>query len=59
MLDPKHVNSLVCNLLTFSVPTEGYCRHAYMLFFSVIRRFHDIEEIVGHCSTFLFLLPLT
>ena len=55
-LDHKDFNSLVYNLLTFSVPTEGYCRNAYMVSFSVIVRFVDIEEIVGDSLQFLFII---
>ena len=48
---------MVDNLLTLSVPSEGYYRNAYMLcLFSVIAHFVDIEEIVGHSSTFLFII---
>ena len=38
-------------LLTLSVPSEGYCRNAYMMWvFGAIVRFVDIERIVGHHS---------
>ena len=48
---------MVYNLLTLSVPTDGYCRNAYMLcFFSVSVRFIDIEKNVGHSLNVLFII---
>jgi hypothetical protein len=56
--DPKYLFLLLLNL---SVPSEGYCRNAYMMWgFGVIVRFFDIERTVGHRSLHFFsLLPFT
>jgi hypothetical protein len=55
--DPKYLFFL---LLTLSVPSEGYCRNAYMMWgFGVIVRFFDIERTVGHRSLqFLFIITI-
>jgi hypothetical protein len=55
-LDPVDFNSLVCNILTLSVPTgKSLQKRFYVVSFTVILRFVDIEEIVDHRSDFLLI----
>jgi hypothetical protein len=47
--------------LTLSVPSEGYCRNAYMMggFLVWLLAFLDIERTVGHRSLhFLFIINI-